>query len=426
MLAQPELSEHIYWKPTPGKHRLSCCHLPRSTRPSLGEQRARRCIQIRGSVWGWELLLISAYFQSAHIPTAQPEERRLWLSAASHRCHSPPDPQRSVPVGAAAAAARTRAGPAGPHRCTAAEAAVRWVGGRSLLAAPSRPTRPAGRCADRSQSTGPGTGPARRAGRGWGLRCRHPLSTWACGRTAAPRGRDSPEAAGAERGSRTLGSQRDSAPGGGGGGRGEGWGGGGPALTREPGNAHCACAPPAGHPRGLRVRGAAGAGEAGARREDALRLRGRREECWVCPRLTQRRRLGGRRMRREGLAHPRGAGWGKYGGALSVGELVAVRGGAMGLGVPQGQEVGVSAWEVTGAAAERPERGRAVLALGGAQLGAVRQALPVGWAEGPCWAALSAVPFPHAARCAGSRALLLIPVRCSLGSRALAPVTPTL
>lgn len=115
---------------------------------------------------------------------------------------------------------------------------------------------------------------------------------------AAPRGRDSPEAAGAERGSRTLGSRRDSAPGGGG--VGEGWGG-GPALTREPGNAHCACAPPAGQPP---APGCACAMLRG--REDALRLRGRREggmeECGV-------------RARRARASH-KGGGW--AGGACAV------------------------------------------------------------------------------------------------------------
>lgn len=131
---------------------------------------------------------------------------------------------------------------------------------------------------------------------------------------AAPRGRDSPEAAGAERGSRTLGSRRDSAPGGGG--VGEGWGGrpGTDKGARKRALRLRAARRPASR-RGLRMRRAAGAGgrSAPARKEE-----GREGGMWgaraPCPRLTQRRRLGGRRVRGEGLAESRGA------GVLGVGE----------------------------------------------------------------------------------------------------------
>lgn len=80
--------------------------------------------------------------------------------------------------------------------------------------------------------------------------------------TATPSTGNSPEARGAERDSRTLVSQRDSAPvGGRGSGRRRrplgGRGGGNPALTREPGNALCACAPPAGRPAGCACAAAA-------------------------------------------------------------------------------------------------------------------------------------------------------------------------
>ena len=240
-------------------------------------------------------------------PAEQPAERRL------PSLSSPPDPQRSAPVGAAAA--RHEAGGAGrPAQVSAAP--------KDGAAPPAEP------------SAGPGEGPV---GRGRGPGSRHPLSTWACGRTAAPRGRDSPEAAGAERGSRTLGSRRDSAPGGGGGG--EGWGGrpGTDKGARKRALRLRAARRPASR-RGLRVRRAAGAGgrSAPARREGRRNVGCAR----TVPAPHTKRRLGGRRVRGEVLGSVT---WCRGSWESGVRGLVGVRGEAVEPGVHQGRQVEISA-----------------------------------------------------------------------------------